>query len=102
MNAVGKLGQSTKMVCYILEASVDPQAETPTQEGDTTVWPRAYKCAATPGPRAISLGISTRASVSDRPAPSAHALSSRRIDSKATVSTDAPVIGNRPALSYSR
>jgi hypothetical protein len=38
----GKVGQSTKMVCYVLGASVDPQAEKPTQEGETTVWPRAY------------------------------------------------------------
>jgi hypothetical protein len=38
----GKVGQSTRMVCYVLGASVDPQAEKPTHEGDTTVWPRAY------------------------------------------------------------
>lgn len=38
----GKVGQSTKMVCYVLGASVDPQAEQPTREGETTVWPRAY------------------------------------------------------------
>ena len=38
----GKVSQSTRMVCYVLGASVDPQAEKPTQEGDTTVWPRAY------------------------------------------------------------
>ena len=38
----GKVGQSTRMVCYVLGARVDPQAEEPTNEGETTVSPRAY------------------------------------------------------------
>lgn len=38
----GKVSQGTRMVCYVLGASVDPQAERPTHEGETTVWPRAY------------------------------------------------------------
>lgn len=42
LRSSGKVGQSTRIICYVLGAKVDPQAERHTQEGETTVYPRAY------------------------------------------------------------